>query len=241
MTAHPRYRDQHGRIWEDRDGPVLLTHDPDEHPDWGTMQAIHHAYGPLEPVTVPEPTEQAVRRKTERQRHEDMMRLVGQLSPETRQRIAHRLDGPFHELTGTKEPEMSEPTNLHDRILEIIETEWLRPYDPDDHAGDTPGARAYDAARHVTGVVLNELDQRTATPIPDAPTRTTWPTAKLLQDAADKARTETDPRWHAVADHLDVVANNMAWLAPYREHETGYPMWTTAEHLARALLGEDAR
>lgn len=50
MTTHPRYRDRHGRLWEDRDGPVLLTPDPDEYPDWVSMQAIHHAYGPLVPV-----------------------------------------------------------------------------------------------------------------------------------------------------------------------------------------------
>ena len=54
MTTHPRYRDRHGRIWEDRDGPVLLTHDPDEYPDWVSMQAIHHAYGPLVPVDAEE-------------------------------------------------------------------------------------------------------------------------------------------------------------------------------------------
>lgn len=51
MTTHPRYRDRHGRLWEDRDGPLLLTPDPDEYPDWVSMQAIHHAYGPLEPVS----------------------------------------------------------------------------------------------------------------------------------------------------------------------------------------------
>ncbi|WP_435110136.1 hypothetical protein [Nocardiopsis synnemataformans] len=69
-------------------------------------------------------------------------------------------------------------------------------------------------------------------------TRTKWLTAKLLQDAADKARTETDPRWHAVADHLDVVANNMAWLAPFHDHEPGSPIWASAEAAARALVGE---
>lgn len=51
MNTHPRYRDRHGRLWEDRDGPVLLTPDPDEYPDWVSMQAIHHAYGPLELVS----------------------------------------------------------------------------------------------------------------------------------------------------------------------------------------------
>lgn len=54
MNTHPRYRDRRGRIWEDRDGPVLLTPDPDEHPDWVSMQAIHHAYGPLVPVDAEE-------------------------------------------------------------------------------------------------------------------------------------------------------------------------------------------
>ncbi len=33
--------------------------------------------------------------------HERMMRLVEQLSPETRDRIAQRLDDSFHEITGT--------------------------------------------------------------------------------------------------------------------------------------------
>lgn len=51
MTTHTRYRDRHGRLWEDRDGPVLLTPDPDEHSDWVSMLAIHHAYGPLVPVS----------------------------------------------------------------------------------------------------------------------------------------------------------------------------------------------
>lgn len=73
---------------------------------------------------------------------------------------------------------------------------------------------------------------------PDTPTRTTWPTARLLQDAADTARANPDPLHQTLAAHLDTVANNMAWLAPYLEHETGYPMWTTAEDLASTLLNE---
>lgn len=68
--------------------------------------------------------------------------------------------------------------------------------------------------------------------------RTTWPTAQPLQAAADIARAEPDPRWHAVADHLDVVANNMAWLAPYRPNETGQPMWESANQLANTILGD---
>lgn len=70
--------------------------------------------------------------------------------------------------------------------------------------------------------------------------RTQWPTAKLLQDAADAARAEADPRWHAVADHLDVVANNLAWLAPFHDHEPGSPMWASAEEVARALSAKEA-
>ena len=52
--------------------------------------------------------------------------------------------------------------------------------------------------------------------------------------------------WHpevarAVADHLETVANNMAWLAPYRKHEPGYPVWYSAVELANTILGEDTR
>ena len=55
---------------------------------------------------------------------------------------------------------MPEPTTLHARIIDIIEAEWLRPFDPGDHAGDTPGARAYDAARQVDEALQDELDRR---------------------------------------------------------------------------------
>src|SRR5690625_6952089 len=57
---------------------------------------------------------------------------------------------------------MPDTKDLHTRIIDIIETEWLRPYDPDDHAGDTPGARAYDAARHIDELVQDEMDRRSA-------------------------------------------------------------------------------
>ena len=40
----------------------------------------------------------------ESDRHEHMVRLVEQLSPEARQRIAQRLDDRFHEITDTEEP-----------------------------------------------------------------------------------------------------------------------------------------
>lgn len=42
----------------------------------------------------------------------------------------------------------------------------------------------------------------------------------------------------AIADHLDVVANNMAWLTPYRPNETGQPMWESANQLADTILGD---
>lgn len=44
----------------------------------------------------------------------------------------------------------------------------------------------------------------------------------------------------AVADLLDGLANALAWLAPYREHEPGYPMWEAAVALARAINGPPA-
>lgn len=50
MATHPRYRDRHGRLWEDRDGPLLIGPGGPQGTDYVTMQAIHHAYGPLEPV-----------------------------------------------------------------------------------------------------------------------------------------------------------------------------------------------
>jgi hypothetical protein len=68
--------------------------------------------------------------------------------------------------------------------------------------------------------------------------RTQWPAAGRLQAAADAARAEIDPRWHVVADHLDVVANNLAWLAPFHDHEPGSPMWDSANALADTILGE---
>ena len=45
----------------------------------------------------------ADRRAEENARHDRMMRLVSQLSDETRARIAARLDDAFHEITGTTE------------------------------------------------------------------------------------------------------------------------------------------
>lgn len=51
MTAHPRYRDRHGRLWEDREGfPILIGPAGPQHTDFCTTQGIRHAYGPLESV-----------------------------------------------------------------------------------------------------------------------------------------------------------------------------------------------
>lgn len=48
---HPRYRDRHGRLWEDRDGfPILIGPAGPQKTDFYTTQDIRHAYGPLEPV-----------------------------------------------------------------------------------------------------------------------------------------------------------------------------------------------
>lgn len=48
--THPRYRDRHGRLWEDRDGPLLIGPGGPQGTDFCTMLAIQHAYGPLERV-----------------------------------------------------------------------------------------------------------------------------------------------------------------------------------------------
>lgn len=75
-------------------------------------------------------------------------------------------------------------------------------------------------------------------------TRTKWPAALHLQQAADELRdlaaaipaplnTYADP----VADWLDTAANDMAWLAPYRDHEGGWRPWQTATRIAHGVLG----
>lgn len=75
-------------------------------------------------------------------------------------------------------------------------------------------------------------------------TRTKWPSASHLQQAADQLR-EPDPnldpeREHytaPIAEWLDKAANEMAWLAPYREHEGGYHPWRVATRIAHTTLG----
>jgi hypothetical protein len=74
--------------------------------------------------------------------------------------------------------------------------------------------------------------------------RTTWPAAAPLQQAADRLREVAPditgpPRGlaDAVADWLDQAANQLAWLAPYRDHEGGYGMWEAASRVAAAVNG----
>lgn len=75
-------------------------------------------------------------------------------------------------------------------------------------------------------------------------TRTKWPAAQHLQQAADRTR-EPDPNLGTerefytapLGDWLNKVANEMAWLAPYREHEGGYRPWRTATRAAHGVLG----
>ncbi|MFC8862685.1 hypothetical protein [[Kitasatospora] papulosa] len=74
-------------------------------------------------------------------------------------------------------------------------------------------------------------------PTPTNPTRTTWPSAAPLQQAADIRRAAGDPE---LADWLDATANALAWLAPYRDSEPGYGMWEAALVVARRVLGTPA-
>lgn len=105
-----------------------------------------------------------------------------------------------------------------------------------------------DAAVSIESVAPDAADMLRDQKHPEDPTtpmraerRTQRPSARPLQAAADILRAEADPRWHDVAEHLDVTADEMAWLAPYRDHETGARMWYSAVSLAHTILGEDAR
>jgi hypothetical protein len=66
-----------------------------------------------------------------------------------------------------------------------------------------------------------------------ASTRTTWPQAAELRQAADRVR-DADSE---LAVWLDETANTLAWLAPYREGEPGYRMWEAALAMARKING----
>lgn len=74
--------------------------------------------------------------------------------------------------------------------------------------------------------------------------RTKWAAAGHLQQAADQVREpdqNLDPEREfytaPLGDWLDKVANELAWLAPYREHEGGYRPWRTATRAAHGVLG----
>jgi hypothetical protein len=80
-------------------------------------------------------------------------------------------------------------------------------------------------------------------PEPDYTTRTPYPAALPLQQAADTLRETpfytrrlgklTEP----IAAWLDVTANSLAWLAPYSAHEPGYDMWQAASLVAETING----
>lgn len=74
-------------------------------------------------------------------------------------------------------------------------------------------------------------------------TRSKWPTAQHLQQAATEIRQAAagmppelqnfpDP----VADWLDKTALDMAWLAPFRPHEIGHLPWQIATRIAHGIL-----
>lgn len=71
--------------------------------------------------------------------------------------------------------------------------------------------------------------------------RTTWPQAGELQQAADIKRAAGTPEDAALADWLEATANALAWLAPFREHEPGYPLWQTATAYAQLINRRNAR
>lgn len=60
-----------------------------------------------------------------------------------------------------------------------------------------------------------------------AKTRTKWPAAQHLQQAADLLR-EPDPNLDPEREH---------YTAPYRDHEGGYRPWRMATRTAHAVLG----
>lgn len=77
-------------------------------------------------------------------------------------------------------------------------------------------------------------------------TRSKWPAAKHLQQAAAETRqalagmpeelqTLKEPPARTAA-WLDETALEMAWLAPYRPHEIGYLLWQLAVRIAHGVL-----
>ena len=117
---------------------------------------------------------------------------------------------------------MPEPTTLHARIIDIIEAEWLRPFDPGDHAGDTPGARAYDAARQVDEALQDELDRRKV----DA--------CALHQARVEALEFERDSLF-SLLEHVRTTLTR--WDRPYATAHAGNCMHAVAE--LRALLNPE--
>ncbi|NJQ14198.1 hypothetical protein [Streptomyces bohaiensis] len=72
---------------------------------------------------------------------------------------------------------------------------------------------------------------------------TSWPQAAPLQAAATALRAGTAaPVPPAdLADLLDALARALGWLAPYRPHEGGHAMWTTATAVAEAITDGASR
>lgn len=74
-------------------------------------------------------------------------------------------------------------------------------------------------------------------------TRSRWPAAQHLQQAADETRQaaaelpdDVSKCLDPMADWLDKTALDMAWLAPYRQHEPGHAPWRIATRAAHGVL-----
>lgn len=77
-------------------------------------------------------------------------------------------------------------------------------------------------------------------------TRSKWPAAQHLQQAAAETRKalagmpeDLQPLKESparTADWLDETALQMAWLAPYRQHQIGYLLWQLATRIAHGIL-----
>ncbi len=74
--------------------------------------------------------------------------------------------------------------------------------------------------------------------------RSKWAAAQHVNQAADttlQPDTNLDPEQEhytaPVGLWLEKTALEMAWLAPFREHEGGYRPWRTATRMAHGILG----
>jgi len=75
-------------------------------------------------------------------------------------------------------------------------------------------------------------------------TRSHWPAAKHLHQAADEMHrpdtnldAEREYYTASLGEWLEQTALDMAWLAPFREHEGGYRPWRVATRMAHGILG----